>query len=265
MSRANYNYNIWLGRRFLNLSDEGRILIDPSEMVLYMDGDLLVVNKPAGLLAIPDGYDQALPHLNSILEPEFGRLITVHRLDRGTSGVVVIARNSDAHRILNSQFQKREVEKTYHALVFGSPGWDEISVNLPLRKNGDRHHRTIVDHRLGKKAATHFTVKERFDKFTMIEAHPHSGYTHQIRAHLTHLGFPLVGDELYYPMAHPGQSTPDDHLVYSNLIIARMALHACSITLSHPLSGERVTFSAPYPNDFQDALALLRQNFPRRF
>ena len=131
--------------------------------VLYQDDGILVINKPAGLATLPDGYDPSLPHIKSVLEPQVGPLWIVHRLDKDTSGVLVLARSAAAHRSLNTQFEERLVSKVYHALVIGNPDWKVKTVSLPLRSNGDRLHRTVVDQARGKPAVTHFKVLERFE------------------------------------------------------------------------------------------------------
>jgi RluA family pseudouridine synthase len=234
------------------------VTINPNEIVIYQDPAILVVNKPAGLLSLQDGYDKNLPHLTTVLSPEFGPLLMVHRLDRDTSGIVILARTVEAHRSLNNQFQKRSVEKVYHALVTGIPTWKEISVNYPLRKNGDRKHRTVIDFILGKKALTDFVLLEKFQGYTLVEAHPHTGYTHQIRAHLAHLGFPILADPLYGD-GEPFSQVPSTNLTsLSNSPIQRLALHACSIAFIHPTRLDCVTFSAPYPHDFVNAILALR-------
>ena len=165
--------------------------------VLWSDGALLVVDKPAGLPTLPDGYNPQAPHLKRLLEPEYGRLWIVHRLDRSTSGVIVLARTVQAHRALNAQFQEHTVEKIYHAIVTGAPDWEETAIDLPLRADGDRRHRTVVDAQGGKPAVTHLRVLERFAGYSLVEAVPHTGRAHQVRAHLLAAGFPLVGDALY--------------------------------------------------------------------
>src|SRR5512136_1995664 len=119
--------------------------IDPPVPILYIDDVLLVINKPAGLPSLPDGYDPAAPHVRSLLEPYFGRIWIVHRLDRGTSGVLLLARSAEAHRALNTQFDQRQVRKTYHALIVGSPDWEVKTVDLPLRADVGHKHRTAVD------------------------------------------------------------------------------------------------------------------------
>lgn len=217
--------------------------------VLFEDESLLVIDKPAGVLSLPDGYDRDLPHLATLLAARYGRLWLVHRLDRDTSGVLVLARSAEAHHDLNDQFRERQVKKVYHALIAPLTGWDTISAEFPLRKNGDRQHRTVVDPQLGKPAKTDFEVLERFPQAALIAARPHTGYTHQIRAHLRALGCPILADDLYRLPDSPTFAPPP---------IGRMALHAYSLSITHPLSGEALVFNAPQPADFMSAIALLR-------
>lgn len=219
--------------------------MDWAKLVVWQDESLLAVNKPAGLLSLPDGYDAQAPHLRSVLEPLFGRLWTVHRLDRETSGIAVLARSAAAHRVLNTQFEQRRVTKIYHALVAGTPDWEKITVDLPLRVNVGHRHRTVVDAQKGKAAVTHFRRLKQMAGCCLVEARPATGRTHQIRAHLAALGLWIVGDALYGP-------TP-------NLLEgrARTLLHACSLELAHPVTGENLLLEAAYPADFLELLASL--------
>jgi RluA family pseudouridine synthase len=230
--------------------------------VIWCDGSLLVINKPAGLLTLPDGHDPNVPHLKVILAPKYGPLWIVHRLDRQTSGVIVLARNTSAHRNLNTQFQDRQVKKIYHALVVGSPDWDHKTVDLPLRVNAGRRHRTVVDHRKGKSSITRLKVLERFGSDCLLEASPLSGRRHQIRVHLAAQGLPIAGDDLYgndnlRPMANLDNSQ-QSFTQSAGLSLHRTGLHAESIQLSHPDSDQRSLFEAPYPKDFSNALDGLR-------
>lgn len=226
--------------------------------VLFSDSTLLAINKPAGLSTLPDGYDPALPYIKRLLEQQYGPLWTVHRLDKGTSGVLLFARSAEAHRSLNTQFERHLVTKMYHALVFGNPEWQEKTVNLPLRPNGDRQHRTVVDLQHGKTAVTHLKVLGHSGQFCLVQAIPETGRTHQIRAHLYALGLALVGDKLYGQKLLEGE---ESGLIKGGQdsqgkLGAVMGLHARSIEFIHPLSGEKIHLIAPYP---QQWITLMRQ------
>ncbi len=217
--------------------------------ILYLDESLLVINKPAGLPSLPDGYNPAAPHVRSLLEPHYGRIWIVHRLDRDTSGVLLLARTALAHRALNSQFDQRQVSKIYHALVNGSPEWDTKMVDLPLRTDVGHRHRTAVDPQRGKPAVTHLRVLQRFTGYTLIKAVPQTGRTHQIRAHLAAVGYPILADDLY----------GEQPVSATHPIISRLALHALLLNIEHPVLHSNLHFKAPYPEDFARALAELRK------
>lgn len=220
----------------------------PEVPLLYSDAELLVVNKPAGLPTLPDGYQRAAPCLIDLLKSAFppaDRVWVVHRLDRDTSGVIVFARTAAAHRALNQAFEARQISKEYHALsaLRGSqPAWEEYVIDLPLRPDGDRRHRTVIDQARGKPAVTRVRVLRRFAQHVLLAARPETGRTHQIRAHLAALQLPLAGDVLY-----GGEAA----------LIARTALHARAISFEHPVTHAWLQFEAPYPADFCAALAQL--------
>jgi tRNA pseudouridine32 synthase/23S rRNA pseudouridine746 synthase len=223
-------------------------------LALYLDEALLVVDKPAGLPTLVDGYQRDAPYLAGLLTQIYGRVWVVHRLDKDTSGVIVFARSAQAHRELNSQFEQRRASKLYHALVIGRPEWDEKNIDLPLRPDGDRRHRTVIDPQRGKPATTDVRVLERYSGYALVEATPRTGRTHQIRAHLAATGHPLVADELYRGPIKERPGTPE-----SPLPIDRLGLHARSLALFHPLNGQAQRFEAPYPLDFASAIEQLRQ------
>jgi RluA family pseudouridine synthase len=230
------------------LSHKNPSFLDMTERtptIIHADGSLLVIDKPSGLLSIPDGYDHSVPFVGRILEPSFGRLWVVHRLDKETSGVMVLARNAEAHSKLNAQFSEHQVSKRYHAIISGNPDWDKETIEIPLRANVGRRNRTAVDIANGKPALTRFRVLERFPGFTLLEARPETGRTHQIRAHLYDLGFAILSDSLY----GEGEISP---------MINRLALHACSLTFWHPGTGRMRTFETSYPGDIAKALSMLQ-------
>ena len=216
--------------------------------IIFSDADLIVINKPAGLLSLPDGYNPVLPYVKSVLEPEFGRLWIVHRLDKETSGVMLLARSAPNHHNLNQQFQDRKITKVYHAIIQGCPEWSSIVIDAPLKVDGDHRHRTTVNHAQGKSASTHCEVLKCLDESTLLAVYPSTGYTHQIRAHLASVGFPLLSDPVY------GAKSPIDEDIFQ-----RTALHAYQIQFLHPISNQLLKFIAPYPDDF---LRYLNQNQP---
>ncbi|WKZ35883.1 MAG: RluA family pseudouridine synthase [Anaerolineales bacterium] len=212
--------------------------------VVFSDDAILVVNKPAGLSVLPEGWDKDASHLVKILEEQYGKLWVVHRIDKTTSGVLVFALTADAHRSLNIQFEKHQVEKKYHAIMTGIPKWDEKVTKFPLRVNVGHKHRTMVDNRNGVRSETRFKILERYQAAALVEAMPMTGRTHQIRVHAYALGHPLVGDVLY--------SAPETD------VISRPALHAYSLAFTHPVAGRLMLFQADYPGDFQKAVNSIR-------
>lgn len=211
--------------------------------VLHLDSSLLIINKPAGIPVLPDGWDTDAPYLVRHYEEQYDKLWVVHRLDKITSGVLLFARTAEAHKSLNQQFEKHETEKVYRALVNGDPKWMEHTARHKLRVNVGHSHRTMVDHAKGKPAETAFKVLKRYEDFALLECRPATGRTHQVRVHAYALGHPIVGDSLY--------SAPPTDLIF------RPALHALRLTITHPETGERMTFEAPYPDDFAQALRKL--------
>jgi RluA family pseudouridine synthase len=237
-------------------------LVSTCVPVLWVDQDLLIINKPPGLLSLPDGYDPSLPHVKALLFVEYGTLWIVHRLDRFTSGVMILARNPDAHHALNTQFQSRKVKKVYLALVHGSPEWDKKLVQLPLKIDVGKHHRTIVDIENGKESKTQFRVLERFEQYCLIEARPSTGRRHQIRAHLCSTGYPIACDSLYggrekFPKS-PVKGESIRGLSSVQPIMERLALHASSIQFVHPGDGRPCVIEGPLAHDFDLALTKLR-------
>ena len=236
------------------------------DWILYSDDALLAVNKPAGLPALPDGYNPEAPHLKRLLEPHYGHLWIVHRLDRQTSGLMLLARTPQAHRALNDQFQFHQVNKTYHALIVGDPLWDETVIDLPLRPDGDRKHRTVIDQSRGKPASTHLRLLERFGRFSLVEAAPRTGRTHQLRAHLSAEGYPIVCDSLYGGgqrlVTSPHAAGSGGSAAAGAGLLERMGLHAWSLEFQHPVTRSDMRLQAPYPSDFERTLEILRQTPP---
>jgi len=221
----------------------------PGLEILFEDDDLLVINKPAGLRVLPDGYHPELPSVRTLLKNRYMNSYIVHRLDKDTSGVLIVAKTAASHKELNGQFESRKISKEYHAVVISPQKFpSQLLVEEPLLVDGDRRHRTRVDMEHGKPAETEFFLIHQFQSAALVKACPKTGYTHQIRAHASFAGFPLLGDSLY--------SLPAEQLKLESQILgfSRVALHALSIRFHHPMTGEVLTFSAEYPADFSELL-----------
>ena len=215
--------------------------------LVYQDQHLLVIDKPAGVSVLPDGWEKDSRYLLKMLEEEYGKTFIVHRLDKITSGVMVFGRDAETHRALNAQFENHEAQKTYHAIIEGNPKWEEKVAKHPLRANVGHKHRTMVDDKHGKPSETRFRVIKWYREAALVEAKPLTGRTHQIRVHAYALGHPLVEDLLY--------GAKD---IYG---IPRPMLHAQSLSFIDPATNERVKFSAPRPADFEEALRIIGADY----
>lgn len=198
---------------------------------VYQDDALIVLDKPSGLLAVPGRGPDLQDCLSARVQAEWPQAAVVHRLDRDTSGLIVMALTPESQRHVSVQFALRQVGKVYRAMAFGSPAGDSGLVDLPLRKDFDRPPRHMVDLVNGRPSQTHWRVVERRSDRTLLEIEPITGRSHQIRIHLASLECPILGDPLY---AH------EQALAMS----ARLMLHAEQLTLTHPLTGERMTWRA---------------------
>lgn len=203
--------------------------LPPRPPVIYEDDNVLVVNKPAGLLSMAKGEYCPEPTLEN-----YGLL--VHRLDRDTSGVVILAKNPATQKMLRKQFQDRKTHKTYYAVVEGHPKLPEALIDLPIARNLKRPTTFQVDQN-GKPSQTYYKVLRQNDKYSLLELKPATGRTHQLRVHLRHLGTPILGDVVYG--SGKGQ---------------RLFLHAkdLEITIPGPDGGERHVFSSPLPREFNE-------------
>jgi RluA family pseudouridine synthase len=232
---------------------------------VFCDEALVAINKPAGVSSAHDGARPDEPTLVDMLRAELGEVWPVHRLDRDTSGVMVFARTEDSHRHLSLQFEQRETEKVYHALVKGRPRQNEQVINAPLLADADRKHRTVVDAARGKPAITRARMLQALGPInlpiTLMEARPETGRTHQIRAHLAMATLPIVCDPLYgdgepvYLSSFKKDYRPRGD--EERPLIARMALHAFCLSLRHPQTGQALRLEAPYPKDFGAAVKQL--------
>ncbi|MCF2921029.1 bifunctional tRNA pseudouridine(32) synthase/23S rRNA pseudouridine(746) synthase RluA [Pseudoalteromonas sp. MEBiC 03607] len=203
----------------------------PYLSIVYQDDDLLIVNKPSGLLTVPGKDPKHADCLIARINRVFPTAKIVHRLDMATSGIICLAMHKEAHRNLSIQFQDRKTAKRYIARVFGKLEQETGSVDLPLICDWPNRPKQMVDHDNGKPSLTHFKVLEYEQNATRVELTPITGRSHQLRVHMLSLGHPILGDKLY---AHPEAFA----------MASRLQLHAEMLTLAHPASGETLVFEA---------------------
>ena len=222
----------------------------PALRVVYEDETLAVVDKPAGLVVHP-----APSHRGPTLVSELGDLLgggedperpgIVHRLDKGTSGLLVVARSDEAHAALQRAVREREVERVYLALAGGRLGSRTGTIDAPIGRSARQRQRMAVSGAASRQARTHFEVLELLPRESYLEAKLETGRTHQIRAHFAAIGHPLAGDETYGGAMSYG--------------LARQFLHAHRLAFAHPASGEPLSFESPLPEDLAAALDQARQ------
>jgi len=231
---------------------------------IYEDDDLIIVNKPAGLLVIPDRFDALLPSLNKLVEAKVGaRIWVVHRLDRETSGVICFAKNEETHRYLSIAFQERDVNKFYAGLVNGIVIPPEGRIESPIAEHPAVHGKMVVN-RKGKMAVTDYKVVEQWPLYGLLQFQIHTGRTHQIRVHMQSIGHPLVCDDLYgdgqpfllsrikrkYRMSEKDEQEKP--------LLSRMALHAYRIEFQKE-DGKLINAEAPLPRDISACVKQLNK------
>ncbi|WP_202077037.1 RluA family pseudouridine synthase [Caldalkalibacillus salinus] len=221
--------------------------------VVYEDPDVIVVNKPRGLVVHPApghytgtlvnglmAHCQDLSGINGVMRPGI-----VHRIDKDTSGLLMVAKNDQAHMSLADQLKAHTVTRRYVAIVHGVIGHDRGTVRAPIGRD-PQHRQQMTVIKQGKEAVTHFHVKERYNQFTLVELQLETGRTHQIRVHMKYIGHPLAGDPKYGPS--------------KTLSIQGQALHAKQLGFTHPRTGERLEFDVPVPSDMEKEMTRLRRN-----
>jgi 23S rRNA pseudouridine1911/1915/1917 synthase len=232
---------------------------------IYEDEHIAVVDKPAGMVVHPAGSVQSGTLVNALLFhlrdlQGVGGVLRpgiVHRLDKGTSGVMVVAKNDRAHEALVRQFQRREVKKIYLALVYGRVEAEKGVITAPLGRHPTDRKRFSLRTRQPKEAETQWQVRERFAGITYVQVAPKTGRTHQIRVHMSAIGHPLVGDPLYTKTRRLAQ-IEDPYLRERIDALGRQALHASRIAFSHPATGKTMEFTAPLAADIEKILEVLR-------
>jgi 23S rRNA pseudouridine1911/1915/1917 synthase len=245
--------------------------------VLYEDDQIVVLNKPAGCTVVRERHSESCPFQNGVLEhvrrsPAYAAIAqresyrprAVHRLDRDTTGAVIFVKSREAELHLSHQFRDRTIQKEYLAILHGELLTDSGTVEVPLASHEHELERVFVDERYGKASVTPYEVVERFRGFTLVRARPQTGRRHQVRIHLSHIGYPIVADRVYgggqtvllssfkrrYRLKRGEEEKP---------ILARPALHASAITFFPVASATPIRVEAPLPRDFQVMLKLLRK------
>ncbi len=224
--------------------------------IVYQDGDIAVIDKPPGLVVHPAAGHREGTLVNALLYALDGlsgvggvmRPGIVHRLDRDTSGLMVVAKNDLAHVRLQESVRERSLQRLYIALVHGVPATRLGTIDAPIGRDPRDRKRMAVVTRGGKPSVTRFVVQEDLGDFALLEVELASGRTHQIRVHMAHIGHPVVGDREYGVKSGPG----------AELGLERQFLHAYSLSFEHPVRGEEMHFSSPLPEDLKVALQRLR-------
>lgn len=233
--------------------------------ILYEDPSIVVIDKPPGMVVHPaygnlSGtlvnallyHCKDLAGINGVLRPGI-----VHRLDKDTSGVIVVAKDDEAYHQLTKQFKNRTVEKVYLAIAYGKLGQEEGLIDSAIGRHPSERKRMSTRTKKGRMAITRWKVMERLDGFTFLEIFPQTGRTHQIRVHLSSMGHPILGDPVYGRKGRPG-SIHEPVLKECVKKMNRQALHAHRLGFNHPRTGERVQFISPIPQDMQEVLECLR-------
>ena len=236
--------------------------------IVYEDQYMVAVNKPAGMVVHPaKGHWHGT--LASALAFHFSELSSiggptrpgiVHRLDRETSGVIVVAKSDQVHRALAVQFEARSVNKQYQAIVVGVPDRDRDMIRQPIGIHPHQRAKMAIrtEHDSSRSAETFFEVVERFDRFSLVSVHPKTGRTHQIRVHMLHIGCPVLCDRLYGGRAQISQGELFGGRSDPTIVLERLALHAQRLEIDHPVSGQRMVLAAELPDDLDAVIRLLR-------
>ena len=234
--------------------------------IVYEDEAVIVVNKPAGMVVHPAPGNPENTLVNALLFhchdlSGIGGVVRpgiVHRLDKGTSGLIVAAKSDDAHRKLSAQFENHDVHKTYRVLVWGDMKGNQGEILLPVGRHATNRKKMSTKSKRGKSALTLWKVRERYGTATLLDVEIKTGRTHQIRVHLSDRGYPVIGDTVYGSATNKMRAISDPMLKTSLKSLNRQALHAAQLSFIHPLKRERVVFSAEMPEDMATLCKLFR-------
>jgi len=231
--------------------------------IIYQDDNLVAINKPSGWLSVPDRFDEEIPSLKRMLRAEYGEIFVIHRLDRDTSGVILFAKNAEAHRYYSGIFEDRKVEKTYLGMVHGTPPLSEATIDKPIAPHFTVKGKMMV-YRKGKNSITHYSVVEAFGIYSLVEFRIETGRTHQIRVHMQDMGHPIVCDALY------GTDEPillskikrnyklSKHDESERPLLNRLALHSWKLDFINQ-AGQSLRLEAEMPKDMVAVLQQLRK------
>ena len=233
-----------------------------ADIIIKETEDWIALNKPSGLLSIPDREGKDISLKNLLIE-KYGSILTVHRLDKGTSGLIVFAKTEEAHKHLSQQFEKRETIKIYQGIVIGSPQNKKETINAPIMEHPVKKG-TMVINRKGREAITDYEVIESFGIYSLLQFRIYTGRTHQIRIHMKDIGHPIVYDELY------GDGKPvllssfkkkfnlSKNLEEEKPIMNRLALHSLQLSFND-MNGKKIELEAELPKDLRAFLQQLRK------
>lgn len=230
---------------------------------LYEDDNLVIVNKPAGMLVIPDRFDTTLPSLNQLLERQYGHhMYVVHRLDRGTSGVICFAKNEVAHKYMSALFQEHKVEKYYLGLVGGRVIPETGTIEAAIMEHPTKKGRMVTTKK-GKASRTDYAALEQWPLYSLVQFRIYTGRTHQIRVHMQSIGHPIVCDELYgdgkpFLLSAIKKKYNAPQFEEERPLLNRLALHASKLAFTGP-DGTEITAEAPLPKDISACVTQLNK------
>lgn len=232
------------------------------QQILFENKQIVVVDKPAGLLSVPDREGKETS-LKQLLQQQYGKIWTIHRLDKDTSGVIVFAREEGSHKYLSQLFAGRGIEKYYVGMVLGNPVNEAGTVDAPIAEHPVKKGMMVI-HSKGKTALTDYVVTERFGNFSFLRFRIHTGRTHQIRVHMKHIGHPILCDTVYgngapiYLSSFKRKFNLSKHAAEEHPLFNRLALHAEQLIFTD-MDGQKKQFEAPIPKDIRALLQQLRK------